>query len=168
MAARRHASRGPSRLWPFKARDDIVTIADLGAQKIACAIVSLTAPRFGLDTGARNVRVLGSAIVRSSGFSGGRIVNIAAAETSVRRAVAQAEAEAGITAGDVVVTGQFDGLPAQVFEAKPAAGEGAALQRGRRHNLGGGRRGMPHRTSQTAAHVHLRRRGASYAVHRGR
>jgi cell division protein FtsA len=125
MAARRHASRGPSRLWPFKARDDIVTIADLGAQKIACAIVSLTAPRFGLDTGARNVRVLGSAIVRSSGFSGGRIVNIAAAETSVRRAVAQAEAEAGITAGEVVVTGQFDGLAAQVFEAKPAAGESA-------------------------------------------
>jgi cell division protein FtsA len=125
MAARRHASRGPSRLWPFKARDDIVTIADLGAQKVACAIVSLTAPRFGLDTGARNVRVLGSAIVRSSGFSDGSIVNIAAAETSVRRAVAQAEAEAGITAGEVVVTGQFDGLSAQVFEAKPAAGESA-------------------------------------------
>ena len=124
-AARRHASRGPSRLWPFKARDDIVTIVDLGAQKVACAIVSLTAPRFGLDTGARNVRVLGSAIVRSSGFESGRIVNIAAAETSVRRAVAQAEAEAGITAGDVVVTGQFDGLSAQVFEAKPAAGESA-------------------------------------------
>ncbi len=122
MAARRHASRGPSRLWPFKARDDIVTIADLGAQKVACAIVSLTAPRFGLDTGARNVRVLGSAVVRSSGFSGGRIVNIAAAETSVRRAVAQAEAEAGITAGEVVVTGQFDGLSAQVFErSRPLA-----------------------------------------------
>jgi cell division protein FtsA len=123
--ARRHASRGPSRLWPFKARDDTVTIVDLGAQKVACAIAALTAPRFGLDTGSRNVKVLGSAIVRSSGFSGGRIVNIAAAETSVRRAVAQAEAEAKLTAGDVVVTGQFDGLFAQVFEAKPGAGEGA-------------------------------------------
>ncbi len=125
MGARRHASRGPSRLWPFKARDDILTIADLGAQKIACAIVSLKAPRFGLDTGARNVKVLGSSVVRSSGFSEGRIVNIAAAETSVRRAVAQAEAEAGITASDVIVTGQFDGLGAQVFEARTGAGEGA-------------------------------------------
>ncbi len=122
---RRQASRGPSRLWPFKARDDTVTIVDLGAQKVACAIAALTAPRFGLDTGPRNVKVLGSAIVRSSGFSGGRIVNIAAAETCVRRAVAQAEAEAGLTAGDVVVTGQFDGLCAQVFEAKPGAGESA-------------------------------------------
>jgi cell division protein FtsA len=125
IGARRHASRGPSRLWPFKARDDILTIADLGAQKIACAIVSLKAPRFALDTGARNVKVLGSAIVRSSGFSEGRIVNIAAAETSVRRAVAQAEAEAGITANEVIVTGQFDGLGAQVFEVKPGAGEGS-------------------------------------------
>ena len=123
--ARRHASRGPSRLWPFKARDDTLTIVDLGAQKVACAIAALTAPRFGLDTGPRNVRVLGSAIVRSSGFQEGRIVNIAAAETAVRRAVAQAEAEARITAGDVLVTGQFDGLHAQVFEAKPGAGEGA-------------------------------------------
>ncbi len=124
-AARRHASRGPSRLWPFKARDDTVTVVDLGAQKVACAIAALTAPRFGLDTGPRNVKVLGSAIVRSSGFSGGRIVNIAAAETSVRRAVAQAEVEASLTAGDVVVTGQFDGLFGQVFEAKAGAGEGA-------------------------------------------
>jgi cell division protein FtsA len=123
--ARRHASRGPSRLWPFKARDDTITVVDLGAQKVACAIAALTAPRFGLDTGARNVKVLGSAMVRSSGFSGGRIVNIAAAETSVRRAVAQAEAEAGLTAGEVIVTGQFDGLFAQVFEAKPGAGEEA-------------------------------------------
>ena len=97
--ARRHASRGPSRLWPFKARDDTLTIVDLGAQKVACAIAALTAPRFGLDTGPRNVKVLGSAVVRSSGFQDGRIVNIAAAETAIRRAVAQAEAEARITAG---------------------------------------------------------------------
>jgi len=123
--ARRHALRGPSRLWPFKARDDIITIIDLGAQKVACAVACLITPRFGLDTGARNIRVLGSATVRSSGFAGGRIVNIAAAETSVRRAVAQAESQAGVTAGDVIVTGQFEGLSAQVFEATPGAGESA-------------------------------------------
>jgi cell division protein FtsA len=122
---RRHASRGPSRLWPFKTRDDILTVADLGAQKIACAIVSLKTPRFGLDTGSRNVRVLASAVVRSSGFVEGRLVNIAAAETSIRRAVAQAEAEAGVTAGETIVTAQFDGLGAQVFEAKPGEGDGA-------------------------------------------
>ena len=55
--ARRQPVRGPSRLWPFKARDGIVTIVDLGAQKIACAIVCLTAPRFGLNVGARNIAV---------------------------------------------------------------------------------------------------------------
>ena len=119
--ARRQASRGPSRLWPFKSRDDIVTIVDLGAQKVACAIACLNAPRFGLDVGPRDIAVLGSATVRSSGFSRGRIVNLAAAETSVRRAVAQAEAQARITAGEVVVTGQFEGLTTQIFEAKPGA-----------------------------------------------
>ncbi len=115
---RRQAPRGPSRLWPFRARDDIVTIIDMGAQKVACAIVSLTSPRFGFDAGARNIRVVASAVVRSSGFSGGGIVNLAAAEMSIRRAVAQAEAEAGITVDDVLVTGQFHGLAADIFAAK--------------------------------------------------
>ncbi len=115
---RRQPSRGPSRLWPFSARDDIVTIVDMGAQKVACAVVSLSTPRFGFDAGARNIRVVGSAVVRSSGFSGGRIVNLTAAETSIRRVVAQAEAQAGITVEDVLVTGQFHGLTADIFEAK--------------------------------------------------
>jgi cell division protein FtsA len=118
---RRQASRGPSRLWPFRARDDIIAVVDMGAQKVACAIAALSAPRFSLDTGARNIRVLGSAVVRSSGFAGGRIVNLSATETSIRRAVAQAEAEAGITVEDVLVTGQFSGLAAEIFEAKLGA-----------------------------------------------
>ncbi len=120
--------RAPSRLWPFKARDDIVTIVDFGAQKIACAIVSLSAPRFGLDTGAKNIRVLGCAAVRSSGFAGGRIVNIAAAETSVRRAVAQAEAQAGLTVEHAIVTAQFAGLNTEIFEAKPTNGQAVLLK----------------------------------------
>ncbi len=123
ITERRQPSRGSSRLWPFKARDEIVTIVDLGAQKIASAIVCLSAPRFGLDVGARNIRVLGSAAIRSSGFSGGRIVNLAATETSLRRAVGQAEAQAGLTVDDVIVTGQFQGLTAEIFEAKLGSGE---------------------------------------------
>ncbi|MBT3071731.1 rod shape-determining protein [Rhodomicrobium sp. Az07] len=115
---RRQASRGPSRLWPFKGRDDIITVVDLGAQKVACAVVLLTSPRFGFDVGARNIRVIGSAVVRSSGISGGRIANLAAIETSIRRAVGQAETQAGVTVEDVLVTGQFSGLVAEVFEAR--------------------------------------------------
>ncbi len=117
----RQTSRGPSRLWPFRTRDEIITIVDMGSQKLACAIVALSAPRFGFDTGARNVRVLGSGLVRSSGLSGGRIVNLTATETSVRRAVAQAEAEAGMTVDDVLVTGQFHGLIADTFAARLGA-----------------------------------------------
>ena len=128
MGARRQPLRGPSRLWPFKGQNDTVTIVDLGAQKVACAIACLNAPRFGLDVGARNIRVLACTTVRSSGFSGGRIVNIAAAETSVRRAVGQAEAQAGITAAEVVVTGQFEGLASQIFEAKPGSGQTGSLK----------------------------------------
>ncbi|MFT4079887.1 cell division protein FtsA [Rhodomicrobium sp.] len=115
---RRQASRGPSRLWPFKGRDDIITVVDLGAQKVACAVVLLSSPRFGFDVGARNLRVIGSALVRSSGISGGRIANLAAIETSIRRAVGQAETQAGVTVEDVLVTGQFSGLIAEVFEAR--------------------------------------------------
>ncbi len=126
--ALRQSSRGPSRLWPFKTRDDIVTVVDLGAQKVACAIACLAAPRFGLDVGARNIRVLGSACVRSSGFSGGQIVNMAAVETSIRRAVGQAEAQAGLTAGEVVVTAQFSGLATQSFQARPGSGQSLLLR----------------------------------------
>ncbi|HXW23097.1 MAG TPA: cell division FtsA domain-containing protein [Rhodomicrobium sp.] len=115
---RRQTSRGPSRLWPFRTRDEIITIVDMGTQKIACAIVSLSTPRFGFDVGAKSIRVLGSAAVRSSGFSGGRIANLAATETSIRRAVAQAEAEAGMTVEDVLVTGQFPGLATETFAAR--------------------------------------------------
>jgi cell division protein FtsA len=121
--ARRHSLRGPSRLWPFRTRDDIVTVVDLGSQKIACAIACLAAPRFGFDVGARNIHVLGSASVRSSGFSSGRIVNITAVESSIRRAVALAEAQAGISASDAVVTAQFDGLSTQIFTARPQSGQ---------------------------------------------
>jgi cell division protein FtsA len=93
----------------------------MGTQKLSCAIVSLSTPRFGFDVGAKSIRVLGSAVVRSSGFLGGRIVNAVAAETSIRRAVAQAEAEAEMTVEDVLVTGQFPGLTAQTFSARLGA-----------------------------------------------
>jgi cell division protein FtsA len=114
-----------SRLWPFKAQDDVITIVDLGAHKIACAITCVTATRF---TGERDIKVLGSAVVRSAGLTGGRIANLTAVETSLRRAVAQAEAQAGITAEDVVVTGQFAGLGAEIFDARLGAGQGFFLK----------------------------------------
>ena len=117
MDERRQTSGGPSRLWPFRTRDEIITIVDMGTQKLACAIVSLSTPRFGFDVGAKSIRVLGSGVVRSSGFSGGCISNLTATETSIRRAVAQAEAEAGMTVEDVIVTGQFQGLAAETFGA---------------------------------------------------
>jgi cell division protein FtsA len=78
--------------------------------------------------GPRNIRVLACATVRSSGFAGGRIVNIAAAESSVRRAVGQAEAQAGVTAGEVIVTGQFEGLATQIFAAKTGPGEATLMK----------------------------------------
>ena len=117
MDERRQTSRGPSRLWPFKTRDEIITVVDMGTQKLACAIVLLSTPRFGFEVGAKSIRVLGSGVVRSSGFSGGCIANLTATETSIRRAVAQAEAEAGMTVEDVLVTGQFQGLAAETFGA---------------------------------------------------
>lgn len=127
--AKRDKWRVPSGRWLFQSREDIATVVDLGAQKIACAIVLLTAPRFGPDAGPRNIRVLGSAVVRSSGVAGGRIVNMIAAEASVRRVVAQAEAKAGVTVEDVIVTGQFQALATHVFDAVLGHGQAEFLQK---------------------------------------
>ncbi|MBI4724869.1 MAG: hypothetical protein HY765_07795 [Rhodomicrobium sp.] len=43
----------------------------------------------------------------------------------MRRAVAQAEAQAGTTVEEVIVTGQFQGLAAQIFEARLGTGQSA-------------------------------------------
>jgi cell division protein FtsA len=120
FADRRQPWRVASRLWPLKTHDEIITIVDLGAHKIACAIISLSPGRY---SGDRDIKILGSAIVRSSGLSGGRIANLVAVETSLRRAVAQAEAQASVTAEEVAVTGQFPGLIAEIFDAKLGAGQ---------------------------------------------
>lgn len=115
-AERLQSWRLSSRLWPFRANEKALTVVDLGARKVACAILALHPLRF--KGTARECKILGSAVVRSAGFAGGRIVNIAAVETCLRRAVAKAEAQAGITAEDVIVTGQFAGMSAEIFEAK--------------------------------------------------
>ena len=153
MDERRQTSRGPSRLWPFRTRDEIITIVDMGTQKLACAIISLSTPRFGFDVGAKNIRVLGSGVVRSSGFSGGCIANLTATETSIRRAVAQAEAEAGMTVEDVLVTGQFQGLGAETF-AVSLGEQGYAPEGGYRRDFDCGWRLLHEGATEAASPFH--------------
>ena len=107
-----------SKLWPFGIREEIVTILDIGAHKIACAILIMNVKNTHASYGGAQPKIVGSAIVRASGIANGKISNLVAAETCIRRAVAKAESEAGVTAEDVVVTGSFAGLSAEIFEAR--------------------------------------------------
>ena len=125
---RRQRGGGRSQPWRFGGRDEIVTLLDLGAEKVGCAIACLSRPRFAPDAGARSIKVLGNALVRSSGFTAGRISNLSAMESCIRRAVAQAEAQAEITVEGAMVTGQFHSLSAQAFEAKLGGGQTGNLK----------------------------------------
>ncbi len=97
---------------------DLVTVLDLGAHTISCAILRFPRSHFGFNSGARDIDVVGFGVAGSFGFSQGHITDFAAVEGSIRRAVGQAESDAGSIVKDVLVTGQFHGLESEVFEAK--------------------------------------------------
>jgi len=87
----RHAGR------PTKS--GIVAALDVGSTKIACLVVK---PVAGRD-GAQQFKVLGVGHHASRGVRSGTVVDINAAEDSIRAAVEQAERQAGITLREVVV-----------------------------------------------------------------
>ena len=85
--------RGPN-------RGGVIAALDVGSTKIACLIAK---PVKGKDEGAANLKVLGMGHHASRGVRAGAVVDINAAEDSIRAAVEQAEHEAGITLKEVFV-----------------------------------------------------------------
>jgi cell division protein FtsA len=92
---------------------DAVALLDIGTSKVASIIVAV--PR--LAASLADVRVLGAGLAPSRGLRDGRIVALDAAEEAVRAAVAEAEAAAGMTVGDVVLAVASSGLKMHTLNA---------------------------------------------------
>ena len=83
-----------------------IALLDLGSSKVSCLIVSQSTAEPGEARlgAALPVRKLGMGLTRSRGIRAGTISDLAEAEEAVKKAVGQAEAEAGIRVDEVVVS----------------------------------------------------------------
>ncbi len=89
---------GRSSHRPFKG--GVIGALDVGSTKVACLIVKPVVPREG---GAPLLKVLGAGQQASTGVRAGAVVDINAAEDSIRAAVEQAEQMAGVTLKEAIV-----------------------------------------------------------------
>jgi cell division protein FtsA len=78
----------------------VIGALDVGSTKIACFIAK---PVHARSEGAPQLKVLGVGHHASHGVRGGSVIDINAAEDSIRAAVEQAERQSGVTLKDVVV-----------------------------------------------------------------
>jgi cell division protein FtsA len=78
----------------------VVAALDVGSTKVACLIVKSSPTR---EERAPQLKVLGAGLHASRGVRSGTVVDINAAEDSIRAAVEQAERQAGLTLKEVVV-----------------------------------------------------------------
>ncbi len=100
--------------WLKRDPRDVFAFVDLGSHKIACVIATMRNQRPGLHSQSQ-FKVISSSVVQSAGILCGRIVNMAAAEAAIRRAVSKAEADADLTVDRVMVTAPFFGLSSERF-----------------------------------------------------
>ena len=101
------------------ARSGIVTVLDVGSTKISCVIARLK-PREEtavLPGRTHHVEVLGIGHQRSRGVKSGVIVDLDAAEQSIRLAVDSAERMAGVTVESLIVNMSSGRLKSQSFSA---------------------------------------------------
>ncbi len=91
-------TKGRNAQRPFKG--GVIAALDVGSTKVACLIVKPVMPREG---GAAKLKVLGVGQQASAGVRAGAVVDINAAEDSIRAAVEQAEQMAGVTLKDAFV-----------------------------------------------------------------
>jgi cell division protein FtsA len=100
-------------------RSSIVAALDIGTSKIACVIARLKAER-GREmprNRTHSVEVLGFGHTRAFGIKAGTVVDIEAAEDSIRRAVDQAERSAKVEIASVVLSVTGGRLGSESFAA---------------------------------------------------
>lgn len=96
------------------ARKPVCAALDIGTDKVVCVIARVR-QRTGDDAGV-DIKVVGVGHHVSVGVKAGVIVDLAAAETSIRAAVEAAEANAGFTVDDVVVNASCGRIQSEAFE----------------------------------------------------
>jgi cell division protein FtsA len=105
-------------------RSTIVSILDVGTSKVCCVIAKLR-PRnetFVLPGRTHNIEVLGIGLQRGRGIKAGVVVDLDAAEHSVRLAVDSAERMAGVTVESLIVNVSSGRLISEAFSAEIALG----------------------------------------------
>ncbi|MCB1466337.1 MAG: cell division protein FtsA, partial [Rhizobiaceae bacterium] len=100
-------------------RSGIVTVLDVGSNKVCCMIAKLK-PREGsqlLKGRTHQIRVIGIGHQKSQGVKSGVIVDLNRAEQAIRLAVDAAERMAGITVDSLIVNLSAGRLRSETFSA---------------------------------------------------
>jgi hypothetical protein len=100
-------------------RSTIVAALDIGTSKVACVIAKLKAER-GREmprNRTHSVEIIGIGLTRAFGIKAGTVVDIEAAEDSIRRAVDQAERSAKVEIASVILSVTGGRLGSESFAA---------------------------------------------------
>jgi len=95
-------------------RHSVCAALDIGTHKVACLIVR--ARPAGDRSGPADIRVIGFGHHESRGVKAGVIVDLAAAERSIRGAIDAAEAEAGLTIDEAIVNVSCGRISSEIYE----------------------------------------------------
>ena len=100
-------------------RTNTVSVLDIGSSKVCC-MIARTKRREGegeLKLRTQEIEVLGVGYQRSSGVKAGAIVDVNAAERTIRQVVSTAEAAAGVTVGSMIVNASAPDLRSRLHTA---------------------------------------------------
>lgn len=126
------------RMKPISARKSTtLSVLDIGTSKVVCIVAELlpTVPGDTLPGRTHIARVLGIGHQRSGGLKGGAIVDLEAAEQSIRHAVDAAERMAKVEVKSVIVNLTGGRLASEHFAANVALRGGSVSDRDMRRAL---------------------------------
>lgn len=103
-----------------RSRPSIVSVLDIGTSKVCCLVARCTPREQGnlLPGRTHLVEVVGYGHQRSQGVKGGAVVDVEAAERSIRQAVAAAERQAGVTVDSLIVNVSCGRVGSHAFRAE--------------------------------------------------
>lgn len=107
-------------------RKPVCAALDIGTDKVTCVIARVrakTGEGEGLD-----IKVVGVGHIASQGVKAGVIVDLAAAETSIRAAVDAAERAAGFTVDEAIVNASCGRISSEAFEIGVAVRSGRVTE----------------------------------------
>ncbi len=131
MSLLRHDSFLPHMKPLSTRRSTIVSILDVGTSKICCIIAKLRPRNEGIVLPGRthDIEVLGIGLQQANGVKAGVIIDLDAAEHSIRLSVDAAERMAGVTVESLIVNVSSGRLVSEAFSASVALGGHPVKQR---------------------------------------